>query len=65
MQKTAVGGGLLPLMTAPVQEVPASLVLSFAAFTLLLSTFLTVLCLHQPGASSLQTKPLPAELSNG
>lgn len=62
MHKTTAGAGVLNLISAPIQEVPASLVLTFAALTLLLSTVLTVLCLHQPGPSVHNAKPLATVL---
>lgn len=45
MQKTAAGGWFLPLITSPVQALPASVVITFVAATLMVTSFSTALWL--------------------
>ncbi|MFN5463547.1 MAG: hypothetical protein ACK40D_02120 [Cyanobacteriota bacterium] len=50
MQKSATGVDVLSLLTSPLQDLPASLVITLVATTLMLTT-LTTLWLNQSPAS--------------
>lgn len=63
MQKTADGDGFLLLITSPIDEIPASLVISFVVLTFFMSTVVTALCLHQPAPPNPLKVP-PTPLSN-
>ena len=54
MHKTDAGWGFLPLITSPVQDLPASLVITLVAATLMLTTCSTALWLNHSQPSLMQ-----------
>jgi len=54
MQKADAGWGFLPLITSPVQDLPAALVIILVAATLMLTTFSTALWLNHSQPSLMQ-----------
>lgn len=63
MQKNPVAGEFLSLLTAPVQELPASLVIILVAATLMLTTLSTLFWLERT-QPSLKLRSEPAGLAN-
>ncbi len=54
MQKADAGWEFLPIITSPVQDLPASLVITLVAFTLMLTTLSTALWLNHSQPSLMQ-----------
>lgn len=65
MQKADAERGFLPLITSPVQELPASLVIILVAATLLFTTLSTALWLHHSQPSLMQRATLSGVGSSG
>lgn len=63
MQKAVVAWGFLPLITTPVQDLPASLVLTLVAATFMVSTISTTLWLNH-SQPSLTHRATPSGLAN-
>lgn len=57
MPATAAKGWLIPLITSPVQELPAPLVILLVAATLMLTTLTVGLCLSSSQPSLLTNAP--------
>jgi hypothetical protein len=57
MPTTAAKGWLIPLITSPVQELPAPLVITLMASTLMLTTLSVGLCLRSSQPSLLPNGP--------
>ncbi len=62
MQKSATGVDVLSLLTSPLHDLPASLVISLVATTLMLTTLTTLWLNHTP--ASLEQSLARSEVAN-